>query len=192
MDAPEPFFKLYHRQFHKLRFRLTWSRSKHLYSDGLQFSVSAPLCVQKVISDSSADNVQKVMVPLLFFGFSTSQSTFCLSNPFSDFLGCFQIFDCRITGKHFDILFACLVTSSCHPKSNPAEASYSILNSLRGFLSRRGKPQLFLSDKGTSLTGDPCKLQEQLSIHIQLIFPQVEIYWELNAPFAPHFGGVCR
>ena len=69
----------------------------------------------------------------------------------------------------------------------------SLLQALRRFISRRGKPRQIYSDKGTNFVGaektlrDSLQLWNQSQIHDYL--RQHEIRWSFNPPAASHMGG---
>ena len=74
--------------------------------------------------------------------------------------------------------------------------TYSSINCIRSFISRRGKPRKFFSDCGKSFVGSNKSLQSRIASlrnshdfasHLHLM--QVEIEWVFNPPAAPHFGG---
>ena len=72
--------------------------------------------------------------------------------------------------------------------------SDSFLNTFRQFVARRGQPQLLRSDNGGNFVGALRELQQSLNYSIKNVRENIpesmEIRWDLNPPFAPHFGGV--
>ena len=96
--------------------------------------------------------------------------------------------------KHYAIIFNCLVTRACHLGSCPFMTSDSFLNAFRRFVARRGQPQLLRSDSGSNFVCARSELQQSLNDSIKNVrgnLPEsIELRWDFNPPFAPHFSGV--
>ena len=145
-----------------------------------------------------ADNVRPKMADLPEFRFPDANKQYPFVNTGMDMFGPFYIEDKREgTQMHYVCLFTCLVTRAvllkvCHDLSTDC-----LLMTIRRFVSRRGYPDLIVSDNGKNFIGanQAMKLKFQRSYkpdneYIRLQLAQQNIQWTFNPPLAPHFGGV--
>ena len=133
------------------------------------------------------------MAPLPSFRFPSSSSPFPFQQTGVDLFGPFHIVNGRKTEKHYGVIFTCLVTRTSHLESCPSLTTDRFINTFRRFLARRGQPSLLRSDNGSNFVGARRELQEQLHRGIRAVkvqLPQaVGMFWDLNPPLGPHFGG---
>ena len=94
-------------------------------------------------------------------------------------------------------MFTCLVTRAVHLEVCLDLSNDCLLMTIRRFVSRRGYPDLNVSDNGKNFIGaiQAMKLKFQRSYkpeneYIRLQLAQQNIQWIFNPPLAPHFGGV--
>jgi len=68
----------------------------------------------------------------------------------------------------------------------------SFLKCFQRFVSRRGRPQLIVSDNATNFVGATKEIEEiKINEHkMRLELEKENIQWKFNPPAAPHFGGV--
>ena len=141
-----------------------------------------------------AENIQPFMAPLPPFRYPSPDALFPFARTGIDLFGPFFIVNGKKLEKHYAIIFNCLVTRACHLESCPFMTSDSFLNAFRRFIARRGQPQLLRSDNGSNFVGARRELQQSLNDSIKNVrenLPEsIEMRWDLNPPFAPHFGGV--
>ena len=141
-----------------------------------------------------SENIQPFMAPLPPFRYPSPDAPFPFAQTGIDLFGPFFIVNGKKLEKHYAIIFNCLVTRACHLESCPFMTSDSFLNAFRRFVARRGQPQLLRSDNGSNFVGARRELQQSLNDSIKNVrenFPEsIEMRWDLNPPFAPHFGGV--
>lgn len=72
------------------------------------------------------------------------------------------------------------------------------MNTLKRFISRRGKPEIIYSDNGTNFVGAARELnelysffqQEQINDRISNFLLESRIEWKFIIPNAPHHGGI--
>ena len=104
----------------------------------------------------------------------------------------------RTTYKGYIALFVCLSTKAIHLELVDALSTEACINAIIRFTSRRGKPQVILSDSGRSLVGAKRRLSElELLLSskanndmIAKRLAEDNIHWHLNPVYAPHFGGL--
>ena len=96
-------------------------------------------------------------------------------------------------GKQYVYLFTCLVTRAVHLEVCQSLDTDSCLLAIRRFVSRRGYPELTISDNGSNFTSAKKMLDlSRISIdndYIKSQLQQQNITWKMNPPLAPHFGG---
>jgi len=96
--------------------------------------------------------------------------------------------------KRYGCLFTCLNTRAVHIELLTSMDTDSFINGLRRFVSRRGKPELIRSDRGTNFVGAQRELKEA---YMELDQERITRYlrkddtqWLFNTPTASHHGGV--
>ena len=80
-----------------------------------------------------------------------------------DFIGPFPV---KIDGKlssHYLLLFTCRVVREVHLEVSNDLSTDSTINCIRRFVSRRGKPNKFISDWGKSFVGSNNSLQSSIA-----------------------------
>ncbi|XP_075248397.1 uncharacterized protein LOC142341355 [Convolutriloba macropyga] len=145
-----------------------------------------------------ADNVRPKMADLPEFRFPDANKQYPFVNTGMDMFGPFFIEDKREgTQMHYVCLFTCLVTRAVHLEVCHDLSTDCLLMTIRRFVSRRGYPDLIVSDNGKNFIGanQAMKLKFKRSYkpdneYIRLQLAQQNIQWTFNPPLAPHFGGV--
>ena len=93
-------------------------------------------------------------------------------------------------------LFTCLVTKAVHLEVCQTLDTDSCLLAIRRFVSRRGFPELIVSDNGSNFTSAKKMLDlSKINIgnnYIKSQLQQQNITWKLNPPLAPQFGGILE
>ena len=114
-----------------------------------------------------------------------------------DFIGLFPVKNNGKLSSRYVLLFTCLVVRAVHLEVSNDLSTDSTINCIRRFVSRRGKPNKFISDGGKSFVGSNNSLQSSIanlkaskSFAAKLHLMNVEIVWKFNPPAAPHFGGI--
>ena len=114
-----------------------------------------------------------------------------------DFIGPFPVKNNGKLSSRYLLLFTCLVVRAVHLEVSNDLSTDSTINCIRRFVSRRGKPNKFISDCGKSFVGSNNSLQSSIAdlkasttFAAKLHLMNVEIVWKLNPPAAPHFGGI--
>ena len=134
----------------------------------------------------------------------TSLSKVCLnggSRPFAntavDFAGPFLTKHGRgkVHTKRYICLFTCLHTRAVHLEMAVTLYTDRFLNSFSRMVSRRGWPDVIISDNGTNFVSAHRELKEliQRLDEVQIKRHSAnKIKWIWNPPAAPHFGGVFK
>jgi len=111
-----------------------------------------------------------------------------------DYAGPFRTIQGRgiIRKKRYICLFTCLLTRAIHLELAMDLETDSFLRCFQRFISRRGMPQLVISDNGTNFVGASNEIEE---IHVnnqtvKLELSKNKIEWRFNPPASPHFGGI--
>ena len=138
------------------------------------------------------------MADLPEFRFPDVNKQYPFVNTGMDMFGPFYIEDKReSTQMHYVCLFTCLVTRAVHLEVCHDLSTDCLLMTIRRFVSRRGYPDLIVSDNGENFIGanQAMKLKFQRTYkpdneYIRLQLAQQNIQWTFNPPLAPHFGGV--
>jgi len=116
-----------------------------------------------------------------------------------DYAGAFRIKLSRNkTGKAYLCVFICMVTKAVHLELVSDLTTTAFLNSLKRFISRRGKPSDMFSDNGANFIGADNDLRELTNLltnsdHNNKILDftaQQSIRWHFIPPHSPHFGGL--
>ena len=144
------------------------------------------------------DNVRPKILPE--FRFPDVKKLHPFANTGMDMFEHFYIEDKREkceTQMHYVCLFTCLVTRAIHLEVCHDLSTDCLLMTIRRFVSRRGYPDLIVSDNGKNFIGanQAMKLKFQRSYkpdneYIRLQLAQQNTKWTFNPPMAPHFGGV--
>ncbi|KAK3109147.1 hypothetical protein FSP39_023951 [Pinctada imbricata] len=97
------------------------------------------------------------------------------------------------SSKRWGIIFTCLVTRAIHIELVDSMSSSAFINSLRRFISIRGKVKIFRSDQGTNIVG---ALDDMCIDAINVDDAPVKEFlyhsgtkWIFNPPHASHMGG---
>ena len=138
------------------------------------------------------------MADLLEFRFPDANKQNPFVNTGMDKFGQFYIKDKREgTQMHYVCLFTCLVTRAVHLEVCHDLSTDCLLMTIRRFVSRRGYPDLIVSDNGKNFIGanQAMSFKFQRSYkpdneYIRLQLAEQNIQWTFNPPLAPHFGGV--
>ena len=95
--------------------------------------------------------------------------------------------------KRYLCLFTCLATRAVHLEMAYGLDTDSFMNAFYRMTSRRGVPELVISDKGTNFVGAARELREwQEQLNTERIISATAhhgVRWKFNPPAAPHFGG---
>lgn len=98
--------------------------------------------------------------------------------------------------KGYVCLFICLATKALHIEAITELSTDAFLNTLKRFISRRGKPNNIYSDNGTNFIGANTKLQKlydclfNCNREIETFLATDKIQWHYMPPKAPNFGGI--
>ena len=145
-----------------------------------------------------ADNVRPKMAPLPKFRFPEYSKLYPFVNTGMDMFGPFHIEKSRTqTELNYVCMFTCLVTRAVHLEFCEDLSTDCLLMAIRRFVSRRGYPDVIVSDNGKNFVGanQAMKLNFQENYkpdnnYIRLQLAQQNIQGTFNPPLAPHFGGV--
>ena len=145
-----------------------------------------------------ADNVRPNMAPLPKFRFPELSKLYPFVNTGMDMFGPFHIEKSRTqTELNYVCMFTCLVTRAVHLEVCEDLSTDCLLMAIRRFVSRRGYPDVIVSDNGKNFVGanQAMKLNFQENYkpdinYIRLQLAQQNIQWTFNPPLALHFGGV--
>ena len=115
------------------------------------------------------------------------------------FIGPFPVKNNGRLSSRYILLFICLVVRAVHLEVSIDLTTDSTINCIRRFISRRGKPNKFVSDCGKSfvdsnndLQSSIVELKESKLLAAKLHSMNVEIDWKFDPPAAPHFGGILE
>ena len=113
-----------------------------------------------------------------------------------DFIAPFPVKNNGELFSRYLLLFTCLVVRAVHLEVPNDLSTDSTINCIRRFVSRRGKPNKFISDCGKPFVGSNNSLQSSIAnlraskfFAAKLHFMKFEIVWKFNPPAGPHFGG---
>ncbi|XP_011860104.1 PREDICTED: uncharacterized protein LOC105557467 [Vollenhovia emeryi] len=95
--------------------------------------------------------------------------------------------------KAWIAIFVCLVTKAVHIELVTNLSTEGLLNALKRFIGRRGKPSNMFSDNGTNFVGANCELEELFNreeFRHSIVNKMAEeaIAWHFIPPKAPYFG----
>ena len=138
------------------------------------------------------------MADLPEFRFPDANKQYPFVNTGMDMFGPFYIEDKREgTQMNYVCLFTCLVTRAVHLEVHNDLSTDCRLMTIRRFVSRRGYPDLIVSDncKNFLWANQAMRFKFQRSYkpdneYIRLQLAQQNLQWTFNPPLAPHFGGV--
>ena len=141
-----------------------------------------------------APNILPTMSDLPHFRFADAEKQYPFINVGLDYFGPFYIQDnTRKLEKQYICIFTCLVTRAVHLEVCDSLDTDSLL-AIRRFVSRRGYPEIIISDNGTNFTASKRVMNlDSISIDNSYIAQQLSqqnIVWKMNPPLAPHFGGI--
>ena len=142
-----------------------------------------------------AQNITPLMADLPSFRFTEAEKQYPFLNVGIDFFGPFYVeHRNRKLEKQYLCLFTCLVTRAVHLKVCQTLDTDSCLLAIIRSVSRRGYPELIISDSGSNFTSAKKMLDlSKISIdndYIKSQLQQQNITWKMNPPLAPHFGGI--
>ena len=141
-----------------------------------------------------AQNITPMMSDFPHFRFADAEKQYPFINVGLDYFGSFYIEDnTRKLEKQYICIFTCLVTRAVHLEVCHSLDTDSCLLAIRRFVSRRGYPEIIISDNGTNFTASKKVMNlDNISIDNSYIAQQLSqnIVWKMNPPLAPHFGGI--
>ena len=142
-----------------------------------------------------AQNITPMMSDLPNFRFADAEKQYPFINVGLDYFGPFYIEDnTRKLEKQYICIFTCLVSRAVHLEVCHSLDTDSCLLAIRRFVSRRGYPEIIISDNGTNFTASKKVMNlDNISIDNSYIAQQLSqqnIVWKMNPPLAPHFGGI--
>ena len=119
------------------------------------------------------------------------------SRPFTftgiDYFGPIEVMTGRRREKRWGMIATCLTIRAIHIEVVNSLTTDSCIMAIRNFMSRRGIPQAFYSDRGTNFVGANRTLNEIFEAidheGIMNEFVTTETTWHFNPPTAPHMGG---
>ena len=110
-----------------------------------------------------------------------------------NYFGPFTVKQGRSTVKRYGCVFTCLTMRAIHTEISHSLDTDSLINVLRRFIARRGKPHQIFSDDGTNFVGAERILRTALlsfnNNRINNYGSQEGIEWTFNPPLASHMGG---
>lgn len=136
----------------------------------------------------------QIMAPLS--GFRTDKSLRAFNQTSVDFAGPFLTKQGRgkTRQKRYLCLFTCLSCRAVHLEMAYGLDTDSFLNAFYRMVSRRGLPEVMVSDNGTNFVSGDRELKELVAgldkDKIQTSAANKGIKWHFNPPGAPHFNGV--
>ena len=94
--------------------------------------------------------------------------------------------------RRYACIFTCLQIRAVHIEMATGLDVDSFMMAFKRFISRRGKPDIVISDNGTSFVGAANDILEieKANYQIQRKLANDKIQWIFNPPSAPHFGGI--
>lgn len=100
----------------------------------------------------------------------------------------------QANSKRWAILFTCLAIRAIHIEVVEEMSASSFINALRRFISLRGRPKIFRSDRGTNFVGSTDQLKID-AVHVDEGAVKKFLYdngtiWRFNPPHSSHMGGV--
>ena len=114
-----------------------------------------------------------------------------------DFIELFLLRTMASCFGRYVLLFTCLVVEAVHLEVSNDLSTNSTINCITRLVSRKGKPNKFISDCGKSFVGSNNSLQSSIadlkaskSFAAKLRVMKVEIVMKFSPPAAPHFGGI--
>ena len=144
-----------------------------------------------------AQNVKPMMSDLPNFCFTDAEKQYPFLNVGVDYFGPFYIEDnSRKLEKQYICIFTCLVTRAVHLEVCHCLDTDSCLLAIRRFVSRKGYPDIIISDNGKNFTASKKVLNlENISFDNNYIAQQLSqqnIVCKMNPPLAPHFGRILE
>ncbi|XP_062703000.1 uncharacterized protein LOC134285705 [Aedes albopictus] len=110
-----------------------------------------------------------------------------------DMFGPYEVIVGRRVEKRWGMLATCLTIRAIHIEVVHSLSTDSCIMALRNFISRRGKPRTFYSDRGTNFVGARRVLQETEGVvneeKLMKEFVDTETSWTFLPPVSPHMGG---
>ena len=93
--------------------------------------------------------------------------------------------------KGYFVLFTCMAYRAVHLEPIFTMTTASFLQALDRFTSRRGVPELIISDNGMNFMGAAKELQQLWTKEAKQRYREErpELEWKFLPPYAPHFGG---
>ena len=100
--------------------------------------------------------------------------------------------------KAYIAIFTCFSTKSVHLELVNGLTTRACIDTIRRFISRRGKPNKFYSDHGRSFIGAHKELNEFIKMirtksfddQVGSELTNLGIEWQHNPPYTPHWGGL--
>ena len=102
----------------------------------------------------------------------------------ADCFGPYSVKYRRTTCKRYGCVFTCHNTRAIHIEKLEDLSCESFINGLRRFISRRGKPSLIKSDRGTNFTAAESELSKSMQ--------KFDIDWQFLPAGASHMNGVVE
>ncbi|KFD52715.1 hypothetical protein M513_06371 [Trichuris suis] len=110
-----------------------------------------------------------------------------------DFFGPFEVIVKRSREKRYGCIFTCLVSRAVHLELTPSLNLNSVIQAVKRFISRRGRPRIIMSDNGSSFVkAAKCLRREWSEVDIEGLsasLADLRIKWKFSPPHGPHFGG---
>ncbi|XP_044760878.1 uncharacterized protein LOC123318333 [Coccinella septempunctata] len=110
-----------------------------------------------------------------------------------DFFGHFEVTIGRRREKRYGVLFTCMSVRAIHIEIAETLNTDSTLLAIKRFMSKRGKPQMFLTDNGTNFHAAEKELKKAYEdVNLEVIRQGLcaeSIEWKFIPPGSPHMGG---
>ena len=94
------------------------------------------------------------------------------------------------TRKIWALILVCLPSRAIHQEKLIALDTTTFINALHRFTNRRGACRIIRSDNGANFLGTRNQIKNLSIFLVSQELGRKNISWELNPPYASHFGGV--
>ncbi|KFD61198.1 hypothetical protein M514_26631 [Trichuris suis] len=110
-----------------------------------------------------------------------------------DFFGPFEVIVKCSREKRNDCIFTCLVSRAVHLELTSSLNLNSVIQAVKRFISRRGRPRIIMSDNGSNFVkAAKCLRREWSEVDIEGLnasLADLRIKWKFSPPHGSHFGG---
>uniref|UniRef100_A0A5S6Q5V3 Integrase catalytic domain-containing protein n=1 Tax=Trichuris muris TaxID=70415 RepID=A0A5S6Q5V3_TRIMR len=114
------------------------------------------------------------------------------TNVGMDFFGPFEVSVKRSREKRYGLIFSCMVSRAVHLELTTSLSLSSVIQAIKRFVSRRGRPKVIFSDNGPSFVKTAKCLDRNSDLksdELSTSLADIRIQWKFSPPHGPHFGG---